>query len=78
MVFKKYIQNDYDIKAHGGLLYAKRFCALKKTQFEYYTSKEQFILLQKPTCIIQNDKLLRAKIVKRIKLMIANVLIANG
>ena len=61
---KKYIQNDYDIKAHGGLLYAKRFCALKKTQFEYYTSKEQFILLQKPTCIIQNDKILRAKIVK--------------
>ena len=61
---KKYIQNDYDIKAHGGLLYAKRFCALKKTQFEYFTSKEQFILLQKPTCIIQNDKILRAKIVK--------------
>ena len=61
---KKYIQNDYDIKAHGGLLYANRFCALKKTQFEYYTSKEQFILLQKPTCIIQNEKILRAKIVK--------------
>ena len=75
---KKFIQNTYDIKLHNGLLYAKRFCALTKTRFEYYTSKEQFILLQKPTCSIQNNKIQQARLIsskeinKKIKSKIKN------
>lgn len=74
----KYIQNTYDIKLHKGLLYAKRFCALTKTRFEYYTSKEQFILLQKPTCAIQSNKIKQARLIslkeinKKIKSKIKN------
>ena len=75
---KKFIQNTYDIKLHNGLVYAKRFCALTKTRFEYYTSKEQFILLQKPTCSIQNNKIQQARLIsskeinKKIKTKIKN------
>jgi glycosyltransferase involved in cell wall biosynthesis len=61
---KKLIVNDYNIKTKDGVIYVNRFCALKQHQFEYYTSKEEFILLQKPKRLIQNECIKQEKFTK--------------
>ena len=58
---RKLIVNDYNIKTKDGVIYVNRFCALKQHQFEYYTSKEEFILLQKPKRLIQNECIKKVK-----------------
>jgi hypothetical protein len=41
-----------EIKAHSTQMFSSRFCLITKTEFRYYKSKEQFLTLQKPLCII--------------------------
>ena len=41
---------------------------LKEKQFEYYTSNENFILLQKPTCVIKNEDIKQVKVVSLFQL----------
>ena len=67
-LLKKLNINKYDIKYKDNNLYSNRFCALKEKQFEYYTSNENFILLQKPTCVIKNEDIKQVKVVSLFQL----------
>ena len=67
-LLKKLNINKYDIKYKDNNLYSNRFCALKEKQFEYYTSNENFILLQKPTCVIKNEDIKQVNVVSLFQL----------
>lgn len=67
-LLKKLNINKYDIKYKDSNLYSNRFCALKEKQFEYYTSNENFILLQKPTYVIKNEDIKQVKVVSLFQL----------
>ena len=63
------VMEDGDVVTIGSGLYDHhQISALKEKQFEYYTSNENFILLQKPTCVIKNEDIKQVKVVSLFQL----------
>ncbi len=58
-----------EITVYSTKIFNPRFCLITKSEFRYYKSKEQFLTLQKPLCIvpffrITNVEIFKAKIGK--------------